>query len=81
MTVRVRLFAALREAAGCEGWEAVLDAGSDVHAVTQDALVRFPALEPFAPVIRAAVNDAWARPDTRVQDGDEVALLSPVSGG
>ena len=29
----------------------------------------------------AAVNQAMARPDTPVQDGDEVAFFPPVTGG
>lgn len=81
MTVIVRLFAALREAAGTDRWEAELPGGATVRVLVEAALDRHPQLEPFRPVIRAAVNDAWAGLDTGLHDGDEVALLSPVSGG
>jgi len=32
-------------------------------------------------VLRVAVNDEWVQKDRILEDGDEVALLTPVSGG
>jgi len=32
-------------------------------------------------IVRAAVNQAFAQPDTPVEDGDEVAFFPPVTGG
>jgi molybdopterin synthase sulfur carrier subunit len=32
-------------------------------------------------VIRAAVNQGFAAPDTPVKDGDEIAFFPPVTGG
>ena len=34
-----------------------------------------------AAVVRAAVNQEFAQPDTPVRDGDEVAFFPPVTGG
>ncbi len=45
---------------------------------------REPALAALAGegrAIRIAVNQEFARPDTAVADGDEVALFPPVTGG
>lgn len=81
MTVTVRLFAALREAAGTDRWEIDLPDGATVQELVHVAMVHHPQLAPFRPVVRAAVNDGWAGSDTVLNDGDEVALLSPVSGG
>ena len=74
MTVRVRLFAALRERAGWS--ERELDGVARVSDV-------WPALglgdEP--PGLLYAVNREYAPPERELADGDEVALIPPVSGG
>ena len=74
MTVTVRLFAGLRERAG---WSArVLEGVERVSDV-------WPALglgdEP--PGLLYAVNKQYAARDAELADGDEVALIPPVSGG
>ena len=74
MTVRVRLFAALRERAGWS--ERELDGVARVSDV-------WPALglgdEP--PGLLYAVNREYAPPERELANGDEVALIPPVSGG
>jgi MoaE-MoaD fusion protein len=74
--VVVRLFAGLREQAGTDRRELVL--GDD--AVLEDV---WPALElgDEPPGLLYAVNRAYAEPAQRLADGDEVALIPPVSGG
>jgi sulfur-carrier protein len=79
MTVRVRLFAALREAAGTDTTEA--RAGS-VSEVLAELAARFG--EPFATraaVASVLVDGQPARGSDPVADGAEVVLLPPVSGG
>jgi molybdopterin synthase catalytic subunit len=72
--VRVRLFAGLRERAGF--------AERELEGVRQVADV-WPALglgdEPEG--LLYAVNREYAETDRRLADGDEVALIPPVSGG
>jgi MoaD family protein len=79
MTIRVRLFAALREEAG----EPVVEAEGGTAGELADALgLRFG--ERFAAIAAAGslvVNGERAGRDTPVAEGDEVALLPPVSGG
>jgi molybdopterin synthase catalytic subunit len=74
VTVRVRLFAALRERAGWS--ERELDGIARVADV-------WPALglgeEP--PGLLYAVNREYAPRERELADGDEVALIPPVSGG
>jgi MoaD family protein len=78
-SVRVRLFATLREQAGA----ATLDAEGATAGEVADALAeRFG--ERFARIASAGqlvVNGERATRDTPLADGDEVALLPPVSGG
>ncbi len=76
MKVAVRLFAALRERAGTREAALELDEGASVDDV-------WPALglgeEPAGLVY--AVNRAYVDRGTLLADGDEVALIPPVSGG
>jgi molybdopterin converting factor small subunit len=72
MTVKVRVFAALRELAGTSRLEA---SGRTVGEVS-DALAAAQG-ERFAKI--AAVSTFVV--NTVVADGDEVAILPPVSGG
>lgn len=81
MGVRVRLFAALREAAGEE--ETTVVAGP-VSTLLDQLRRRYG--EPFASRLELAtvLVDGTATPrgsDVHVPDGAEVALLPPVSGG
>ncbi len=80
MRVRVLLFGLLKDRMGASEREVELAERATVADVTawamgllrDDGLVRS---------IAVAVNREYARPETRLQDGDEVALLPPVSGG
>ena len=73
MTVTVRLFAGLRERAGWARREIEADFVGEV----------WPALglgeEPGG--LLYAVNREYAEPGRELRDGDEVALIPPVSGG
>jgi molybdopterin synthase catalytic subunit len=76
MKVAVRLFAGLRELAGTRATEIELSPGSTAADV-------WPALELGAepPGLLLAVNKSYAARETVLQDGDEIALIPPVSGG
>src|SRR4051812_10644977 len=74
VTVRVRLFAGLRERAGWSEREL-----EDVRRVSDV----WPALALGAepPGLLYAVNKEYAAAERELADGDEVALIPPVSGG
>ncbi len=74
MGIRVRLFAGLRERAGWS--ERELDGVQSVADL-------WPALElgPEPDGLLYAVNREYASRDRPLADGDEVALIPPVSGG
>ena len=73
MAVKVRLFAGLRDRAG---WSE-----REVEASTVAGV--WPALElgDEPPGLLYAVNKEYAARDRELADGDEVALIPPVSGG
>ena len=78
--VTVKLFAAAADAAGrrlIEGdW-----AGLTPAQLLQVLQEQYPGLGKVAPVLAIAVNREYATPDQILQEGDEVALIPPVSGG
>lgn len=82
MTLRVRLFAILRERAGRDAVEVELPEGATV-ADALAALGRQPALAgPLAQTpVRMAVNREYATEGTAIAPGDELALIPPISGG
>jgi molybdopterin synthase catalytic subunit len=82
MTVRVRLFAVLRQRAGRESVEIEVESGATV-ADALDALSSEPGLAGVLDRIpvRMAVNRDYAEPETKLAAGDELALVPPVSGG
>jgi molybdopterin synthase catalytic subunit len=44
-------------------------------------LEQFPALAPHSNSCKLAVNRVYANAETVIRDGDEVAVIPPVSGG
>ena len=81
MRVTVRLFARLREIAGTGDLECEIEDSSNARALWDRLTADFPALADYTPIISCAVNEEYAGFDRRLQDGDEVAFLPPVSGG
>jgi MoaD family protein len=79
MTIHVRLFAVLRELAGTSQVEASGRTVGDVSdALAAEHGERFAQI---AAVSTFVVNGDRATRDTVIADGDEVAILPPVSGG
>ena len=76
MLITVKLFAGLRERAGESERELELDTGARVADVwTTLGLGEEPE------GLLYAVNKEYAPPNRRLSEGDEVALIPPVSGG
>jgi len=81
MNVRVRLFAAVREAAGCESVEVDVREDATIGEVRRRLAERLPAV---AELIRRAmftVGTQYAADDQEVAPNADVACIPPVSGG
>lgn len=81
MRVRVRLFAMQRELAGTRQVDLELPGGATIEDAWAALAARFPLLAPGRPAVRFARNADYAPADTVLADGDEVAMIPPVSGG
>ena len=81
IAVRIRLFAVQRELAGAREIRLDLPDGSDVEAAWVALVARHPVLATGRSSLRFARNGDYAEPATVLTDGDEVAMIPPVSGG
>ena len=81
MAITVLLFASFREAVGVQRCVLELPEASTPSNLYDLLQQSYPALEQMRPYVSFAVNRTMTGPNTRLQDGDEVALLQPVSGG
>ncbi len=83
MTIRVRLFAAIRETLGRENVELTLADGATPEDVWRELVKQDPRgdLSARRHNLAAAVNRKYTRFDAPLSDGDEVVFIPPVSGG
>jgi molybdopterin synthase sulfur carrier subunit len=81
ITITVKLFAAYQDVYGVP--ELVLNVPSETPVVAvRDRLIdEHPELSQWRNLTRFGINWCFAEPGTILQDGDEVVLIPPVSGG
>ena len=81
MRVRIRLFAVQRELAGTREVALDLPDGGTVADAWTGLVALHPSLAPGRESVRFARNGTYADAATSMMDGDEVAMIPPVSGG
>lgn len=81
ISVRVRFFAAPREALGMGEIEMEIPPGTTVKELIGLLALKYPILREYTRLLSVAVNRAYAGMQTELHDGDEVACLPPVGGG
>jgi molybdopterin synthase sulfur carrier subunit len=81
MQVRLRYFAALREAAGREAETIELPSGADVAAARAALRDRYPALARILPSCAVAVNRTYVAADAPLAENDELVFIPPLGGG
>jgi molybdopterin converting factor subunit 1 len=81
MRVRVRLFARFRELAATGEIDLQVKSGATISDVKIQIPVLFPRMSEYAPGMIVAVNSEMVGDSFLLKDGDEVALLPPISGG
>jgi len=81
VSVKVKFFAAPREAMGTNEIQVQLAAHSTVDDLIGHLTEAFPVLLPYVRFLSVAVNRAYVGMQTELHDGDEVACMPPVGGG
>jgi sulfur-carrier protein len=79
--VTVKLFAAYQEAYGVPELTLELPTGTTVSQVCDRLISEHPELEQWRNLTRFGVNLQFSDANTGLQDGDEVVMIPPVSGG
>ena len=81
MKIRLKLFSVAKDIAGFDEQMFELGPDADTSVLLQRLVEAHPALAEWKGTLRMAVNFEYATLDQRLKDGDEVAIIPPVSGG
>jgi len=79
--IKVRLFAALHELLGQREVTLEVSEGATIDDLRDRLVEEHPVVRKFVPVLVWAVNEEYVPSEHRLRDGDEVALIPPISGG
>ena len=81
MRIRVKLFATYRELVGARDLLRSVPGGGRLAGPLDRPLRGSPRLAGHRDTMLLAVNREFVEPTERLRDGDEVAIMPPVSGG
>ena len=81
MKIRMRLFAALREAVGRAEVDLELPEGASAEEAWARLVLLSPGLAEKRKSLSASVNRRYAAFTTSLAEGDEIVFIPPVSGG
>ena len=81
MNVKVKLFAIYQEVFDRSELDLILDSNTTVEDVLSSLIEEKPELKQWQDVTRFGVNLQFVESNTILNDGDELVLIPPVSGG
>lgn len=81
ITITLKLFAVYQEAVGQSEQVMVLPAGTTAGGVRDRLIADYPHLRDWKDLTRFGINLQFAQASTTLQNGDELVLIPPVSGG
>jgi molybdopterin synthase sulfur carrier subunit len=81
MRIKLRLFSIAKDLAGFEEKDIALDSGATPEHVLEILSEHNKTFERWKTSLRFAVNYEYVSNDHPLNDGDEVAVIPPVSGG
>lgn len=81
VTVTIKLFAAYQEAYGVPQLVLEIPPQTPVSTVLDTLIAQHPELAQWRNFTRFGINLQFVEPDAILQNGDEVVLIPPVSGG
>ncbi len=81
MTINLRFFGQLRELAKCDETDIEIKKGTKIGDLVWLVGERFPNMREHLKVVSFSIANEYASKDTILNEGNEVSLLPPISGG
>lgn len=81
MNITILPFASVKDALGFASKKITVNSGATAGDVAAALAEEHSALAPLIETLLLAVNSAYVSSDEPLNDGDELALFPPVSGG
>ena len=81
INIKVRLFAALKEIIGKNSLDLQIPEGSSVGYAIASVERSYPAVKKIIGISKFAVNMEYADTEKKLDEGDEITIIMPVSGG
>lgn len=81
MRIRVLFFGMIKDVVHREADDLDLPESSVLSDVLTHYIQMIPSLKLLMPSVAVSINQEYAGPQTQLKEGDEIALLPPVSGG
>jgi molybdopterin converting factor subunit 1 len=81
MNVKVLLFASCSDIVGSRNLDLEPAPGTSVQGLIDDLIQKYPKFARLERSIMISVNQEYVERDQVLADGDEIAMIPPVSGG
>ena len=81
MQVKLLFFATLKDIVGARQIQLEVPAGSTISDLLTRLEASYPRFKDYRAVLLTAINEDYVGKDARINEGDEVAIFPPVSGG
>ena len=81
MRLRVQLFSRLKDAAGKDHVDLVLNEGATVRDLLAELFAQFPQLKPWEQSILVGAGVEFVDHDHVLREGEEISIMPPVQGG
>ena len=81
MQVKLLFFATLKDIVGSRELQLDVPAGSTIADLLTRLEGKYPRFKDYRPVLLTAINEEYVGKEAPINEGDEVAIFPPVSGG
>lgn len=81
ISITVRLFASIKDVAKMSEISVELPRASVADDVLSYLITQYPEMQRYRSYVRIAVNESYVDANFALHDGDEIAIIPPVSGG